>query len=568
MDEIERIANERDPNREVRRFLGQVTPEDVEDARETAELYEFARQERREFERAEAEERAAEASGENARVAHRARAFELERVQRKLDNSANGHLTLAASLVEGRENERLSDQEYGQFHKAVHRLADETDLRAKLRKLERREKAAAEVVREPGPYDDAASPHSWVSDVLVHTDPQAGLLDLRSSGLSDMRPEAVAERLGQHSRDVHRALLKHNRYGRQVERMMRESRRQGDVVEHERLYRQDLKAAREAEFRASLTTGGGVTASASGGGAAAFVPPAFVMARWAEFRSPYRSFADQLDNSVPLPDYGLEVYLPIVTAGTSVATQTELSGVSEGDPVTSLSGSPIVPKVGQITVSQQWLDRAGPGISGDVVLFQQLHEQLDAQVDSYAITQALTNAQTVTNSGTFSLANATAGVGGFLGDLKKAKSKLTDLAGTRIRATHCFATDDFVDYIGAYSDGNARPVFSPELDDNRLPIRSQGDQLAQGYSGYVLVGLALFGNSNIPLSGSNTQVIVTRAGTILLLEGEPIPYVYPPTYAGNLDALLGIRAYVATLPRYPAGVAVISGSAYAASTFA
>ncbi len=567
MDEIERIEEDLYPDRAVRRFLGQVTPEDVEDARETAELLEFARTERRELEWAEAEERAAQASGENARVAHRARAFELERVGRKLDSSAKGHLALAAGLVEGRENERLPDEEYARFHKAARRFADEADLRAKLRKLERREQAAAKVTREPGPYDDATSPHSWVRDVLIHMDPQAALLDLRSSGLSDMRPEAVAERLCQHGRDVHRALLKRSRYGRTVERMMRESRRREDVVEHERLFRQDLNAARFAEIR-SLTTGGGTTASASGGGAAAFVPPAFVMARWAEFRSPYRAFADQLDNSVPLPDYGMDVYLPIVTAGTSVTTQTELSGVSEGDPTTSFSSSPILPKVGQITVSEQWLDRAGPGISGDVVLFQQLREQLDAQVDAYAITQALANAQTVTNSGSFSLANATAGVGGFLGDLKKAKSKLTDLAGTRIRATHCFAPDDFVDYIGAYSDGNARPVFSPELDDNRLPIRSAGDQNAEGYSGYVLVGLALFADSNIPLSGSNTQIIVCRADTILLLEGAPMPYLYPPTYAGNLDALLGIRAYVATIPRYPSGVAVIGGSAYTASTFA
>jgi hypothetical protein len=61
--------------------------------------------------------------------------------------------------------------------------------------------------------------------------------------------------------------------------------------------------------------------------------------------------------------------------------------------------------------------------------------------------------------------------------------------------------------------------------------------------------------------------VIARPDTILQLEGAPIPYCYPPTYAGNLDAVLGARAYVATIPRFPSGVSVISGAAYAASTF-
>ena len=175
--------------------------------------------------------------------------------------------------------------------------------------------------------------------------------------------------------------------------------------------------------------------------------------------------------------------------------------------------------------------------------------------------------QTVTNAGAFALANATSGVGGFLGDLKHAKSKLTDTAGTRLRGTHAFASSDLVDYIASYADGKARPVFSPELGDNRLPIGPVSDKTAEGYSGYVLVGLGLFADDNIPASGSNTQIILCRPDTILQLEGAAIPYLYPPTYAGNLDAVLGVRAYVATIPRFPSGVSVVSGAAYAASTF-
>lgn len=99
------------------------------------------------------------------------------------------------------------------------------------------------------------------------------------------------------------------------------------------------------------------------------------------------------------------------------------------------------------------------------------------------MTQALASASTVLNNGSFALATAS-GVGGFLGDVKKAKKALTDTAGVRLRATHSFASSDFVDYVSSYADAQSRPVFSPEFDDNRLPIRSAGDPDAEGYSGY------------------------------------------------------------------------------------
>jgi len=209
---------------------GKVLPEDLEDARETVALVDLVEQEARLARWRAEEERQDEVSGAAERRRHRVREMELRKIRRKLDRSAKGHQAQAAGLIEGRENERLSEAEYGQFHRAVNRLASEADLRDKLKALEKREKAAAAVTREPGPYEEG-SPHSWVRDVLVARDPQMGLVDLRS-GLSDMQPEAVAERLGQHAHDVHRAVLKRSKYGRVIEATIRESRRQEDAVEH------------------------------------------------------------------------------------------------------------------------------------------------------------------------------------------------------------------------------------------------------------------------------------------------------------------------------------------------
>jgi hypothetical protein len=303
---------------------------------------------------------------------------------------------------------------------------------------------------------------------------------------------------------------------------------------------------------------------------AAFVTPAILVERWAAYRSPYRAFADQLNTSVSLPEFGMEIYIPVVTTGSTVNTQTEGSELAEGDPVANFASSEVVTKDGKITLSQQFLDRAGPGIAGDAVLFAQLKNQLDAQVDTFSLERALSGAQAVTNNGSFGVTTAS-GVGGFVGDLKKAKRLIGNLAGVKLRATHAFGTGNLVDYVSAYADAQGRPVFTPSFDDDRLPIRSVGDQTPQGYTGYVLTGLALFEDSNIPNVGttSTTQVVVCRADTIALLEGAPVPFVYAPTVAGSLEPVLGMTEYVAMVVRYRGeSVATITGTAYSASTFA
>ena len=510
---------------------------------------------------AEEDERAHSGSRATRAAEHADKARDIGRIRKRLSTSADGHLHRAKGLLAGREDERLPDSEFVAFRKSIDRAVGERETAAKLGELEGEHRRAAQGLRvsEPAPYNEG-SPHSWVRDTLVNSDPQMrDFLSSRSAG-SDMAAPAVAERLRRHGIDVSRAVLKRDEYGKRVRAQLSEQRRHEDPDVHRRLAQEELRA---------FTTGGGATASASGGGAAAFVPPAILLAQFAAYRSPYRAFADQCNSSVDLPPYGLQVYIPTVTTGSTVTTQTEGSAVSEGDPVTSFAAGQVVNKAAQITVTQQYLDRAGPGIAGDALLFQQIKNQLDSQIDAYAINQALAGAQTVTNNGAFTVTTAS-GVGGFLKDLKTAKNSLHDLSGVRLRGTHCFATGDFVDYVSSYADAQGRPLFTPSFDDNNLPTRSQGDALAEGYSGYVLVGLALYADDNLPNLGStsNQQVVVTRPDTILLLEGAPIPYVYPPSVAGSLEGILGVRAYICTIAKYASGVSTISGSAYAAATFA
>lgn len=429
---------------------------------------------------------------------------------------------------------------------------------------------AIRVTRESGPYDHDDSPDSWIADLVVATNPDS-LITSRSDSTG------AAERLSRHAYVVGEQIEKGTEYGRRAEQALTEMVRVSspDAVKHRQAVQevrgQVRDSLRDAELR-SLVTEGGTTVSASGGGAAAFVEPVILMSAWSEYRSPYRAFADQL-TAQTLPASGMNVYVPDVTTGTNVAQLVEGDSVASASPVTGLIASPVEPFAGEVQISQAFLDRAGPGISGDKLVYAQLREQLDAQVDTFAITQALSGAQTVTdNSGAFLVAG-TSGVGGLLGDLKKAKSLTRNTAGTRINSTHAFAIGDLNDYVTSWADGQGRPVFSPSSDSSWLPIKSTGDTNpggAEGYTGYVLNGLALFTDDSIPNQGttSQLQVIVTRPSMILLLEGAPIFSTYSQATAGNLLPTVNLRSYAAVIPRYPSGVVSISGSAFTASTFA
>ena len=151
-----------------------------------------------------------------------------------------------------------------------------------------------------------------------------------------------------------------------------------------------------------------------------------------------------------------------------------------------------------------------------------------------------------------------------------AQNLLATTAGTRLKATHIFAPSKFTNFVEAWGTTIGGPVWSPELDDNRLPIRSEGDLYGEGYAGYIVSQLAVFSDDNLPDYGttSNYQVLISRPDTVLLFRSEPVFYVWPETYANTLDAALGARVYTACVPRWPEGTATLTGAFYKASTFA
>ena len=464
-------------------------------------------------------------------------------------------MSLLGDAVAAAGGEKMSDADYGKFKGRLDTLRTFRNHRAAISDAESEFRDQARIdQRARDPYGPG-SPDSDVLDKLASQGSSSPITDRVRTGHDERQHRKTALILDEIAHGTERGQAYLRMYGERFRHDDESVNRQA-VERHVR------------ELRTGITTGGGATAAAASQ-AAGFVSP-YIMDVWAAYRSPYRAVADQCDRSVALPDFGMQAYMPRITGGTTVATTTEGSATSEGDPTIVLTNGAVTPSSGQVLISQAMLDRASPGIEFDVVLYKQLADQLGAQIDLVAINAMLISAQSVTNSSGFAL-TTTSGVGGFLGDCHKAAGKLTDTAGVRLRPTHLFASSDFCSYIAAYADAQGRPVFSPCHDGSWQPLTASGDVDGQGFTGYVIPpGVALFADDNTPTAGtiSALQLIVCRPSLVNLLEGPPLFATMPQYTANNLEPVVTVRNYSVCIPQYPTGAAVITGGPYAASNFA
>lgn len=490
-----------------------------------------------------------------AEAAHAVATLEAQSLGR-IANKLEGEITRQVRGADRRASipGRLSDEDRTALLGASQR-SDELSRHAdRLRKEQRKaERQARIALREIDPYQQGST-HSWLCDsYALH-----GMLTGTSSFFTERVQPGVQERMERHTRIVADHAYRNSKYWQRIEAMYLAGIRGPDVEANKRA----LAKAR-AELRTGLTTGGGATVSASGGGTAAFAWPIFLLDQFATFRSPRRVLADQLNKSMALPDYGMQVYIPTITSTAGVGTTTEGSATTESDPSMTYASGAVVEKSGQLTLSQAILDRTGPGMSADMWVFQQLKDQLGAQIDLVAINAILANAATVTDSGSF-LPVGTSGLGtNSMGkDVAAAKKALTDTAGIRLRPTHMFAISDLLDTVVSWGDAEGRPLLPFSYD----PDHGQGVPDGDGYV-CQMFQLQAYADDEIPASGSDTQVIVTDPKFTLLLEGTPMLRGFPQYGAASLDPVLALNTYAACVPRFPDGAAVLSGSAYATSNF-
>jgi hypothetical protein len=509
---------------------------------------------------------------------HRAKAQDARVVAKRLSLGAETNVQKAAQAIEGREAEYLDDQTFATFRSAVSSALSMSEQAKRARRLAKQhtraeQKLRASVKSEPKPYGPE-SRNSWFVDRAIAAQPDATVLPaiagVGAGRFGDISPAEVHERMRRHAIDVRRAVLKRNRWGKQIERQLREQKRQDDAQVHERRYREDLKSLREDR---TLTTGGGVTAS-SPASFAAFVAPAFILQQYAVFRDAARTFADQC-GTWPMPDFGMELYVPYFATGAAASQQVEGSGVSDATPTTALQGAQVQTVSGEVAITQQLRDRGYSGRgSFDEVIAAQLGQQLAARVNILALNTVIAGGAAV--SGASSWTWSTQGIAPLYQDIAKGREVLTDTAGVLLRPTHFFSTSDFYSWVSRQTDATTfRPTFLPMFAPG-FPIATGADDGPQStrdrpkwsrFTGSVLPGGVLWLTDDaIPPSGSNTQLIVSAPDqSVLLSESTPTLSVYPETFAPNLTSLATLRSYVAVITRHASGTAVITGSAYPTS---
>jgi hypothetical protein len=472
---------------------------DTADAAEYLEIHEQAVREQREHQRAvEAAERYA-GSPQAKENRHRLAALSLASIARRFRSSATGYARRASDKLAGRDwDTPLPPSEFQAFCQAADRLILDSARADALDRMAKREakKAEAAVVKEPRVYGPK-SDHSYYADLAEIASP-SGELD---------KTARAQERMTRYSDELRYHVARRDKEGKRVLRILRKAARQEDEVVHRQAYSQ-------SESRA-LTTGGGATASASGGGAAAFVSPYLILQDWAPFRGIYRTFADQC-HPWPLPEWGMDVYVPYFSTTDAAAQQTEGSAVTETDPTTALQGAQLQTVTGQVIITQQLHERGFTGGgSFDKVMGRQLQQQLDEKLDLYVLNQVITNAPAAINDATVP-ALATF-IPNFYADGAKAREQLTDTAGVRLRPTHLFTTTDLYSYVTRQFDNATapgRPIVVPMFAPG-FPIASGADDGPQSdkdrpkwarFTGTVMPGGVLwFTDDNIPASGSKLR---------------------------------------------------------------
>lgn len=387
------------------------------------------------------------------------------------------------------------------------------------------EKRALLRVAEPRTYGPS-SPNSFYRDVFASSLP----------GHPDHR--AAWARLDQYGREL----------AYEIDRGTAEGRRAAQALETRR--RESGGAESQAEVRA-------MTSSSTSGGA--FVTPVYLQKDYGLYRTYPPSFWRQ-SNMVDDPGYGLTLEVPAFTAAASTGQQLgENQGVNDVTPAAAYLTASLVTMSGEVDLSQQLFDRAGP-VRADTIIEAQLRQQINTSVDAYLVTQAIANGGTgVTDNSAFSVTD-------FWGDIAKAQSQMLTAAGVVLPATHVFMQPTFYSWASAQVDGQGRPLMVPTpagADAPVVPAEDGGP--APGATGYQLLGTPVFRDGNIANSGSNTQIVLAHMPEVFTLVSEPAVRAFPDVLAENLTVIVSMYALCAVIVRHSGAIQVVSGSAYAAS---
>ena len=325
----------------------------------------------------------------------------------------------------------------------------------------------------------------------------------------------------------------------------------GDIEARLRLERHTQEVIEYRDISTTVTAGGN------------FVPPQYLGELYAELPRPGRPFADAI-GSQPLMSTGMNITIPRITTGTTVANQAgDNAAVSETDIVEALLTVPVRTIAGQQDVSQQLFDRAEPGI--DTVIFSDLRRAYDAQLDSQLLNgtgannhvgiRSVASVNTVTFTSPVTAAAAVPKVYDAIQQIESNRFTLADMIVMHPRRAAWLASNL----------SSTFPLF-------QLGTLNQASGTQDVGMTTSLGGLRVIRDANVRTAdGAATnqdEIYVVSSSDLILWEGPLQARVMPEVGSGTLTVRLQLFAYSAFASgRQPKAISVISGAGLVTPSF-
>jgi hypothetical protein len=304
-----------------------------------------------------------------------------------------------------------------------------------------------------------------------------------------------------------------------------------------------------------------------------FAPTIYMLPEYAPFRTYGRTLIDNL-KKYPMPDSGLVFAVPTITQPTQGVNQTnsatqganENTTVSSRDMTATYQTGTLQTIVDNLNVSQQYLDRVGPGIEGDMIVHDDQQRQMNRLLNIYAW-----NALFASGVGVVPYTDTAFNAYKFKAACHQAKAAIRKTDGVVAYPTTFFGDADLWESIEGAYDGQNRPFVVPQgVAFNPIAVGDESNA-PEGYTGFKFAGLPAFADEAMWVSwsggaassgGSGYHPAVIGAFDIASywMEGAPVIRVLPQPGAASLTVLIQQYNYAAYVPIYLNAIQAIYGT--------
>lgn len=393
---------------------------------------------------------------------------------------------------------------------------------------------------QPSIYSPEGDAASWVLDLTSLRMAEHNLVPGRGN-LAEAQ-----ERMAAYGEEIRAHVLAGDRFGRRVLRAFRQREAMTGATSEQ-------VVRRAHEWVQGMERRDASTALASLG---TFTPPEYWLEKFAEYRSnaaPILAAATK----APLPPTGMTIDVPTVSLGVGAQKQNgENTSASGGySPSVTYASAAVGTYTSGQQVSQQVLDRMGPGIAYDHWHAMQAARQIATAFEAVLCASIVSGAQLVTRN-----ASATFNVASLFSDIANASQLVLNAYPPALRATHIFGNAGTTYGFMAQTSTTGQPLW--QVQGNTQGGANNEDN--EGFTGYQIMGSDVYFDDNTggPSASYSYFLVGAPKASLLVLESDPIVDVYPEYNPAALQAWVNARQYAAYSILYPTGWAAVGGTFY------